>query len=211
VATATQAPIANTTNPNKQTSPNTTKQPIINIHTLHKSFNGFHILKKINLQITKNTTTIILNNSNSNKTILIKHIINLFKPNNNKIIINNKNISTISHQNLSIFHQHINIIFQNTTLFNSITINNNISFPLHKHTKLNKPKITKKIKKTLTIINLINIKKKFPTKLSNNIHKHINLTHTIIHNPKIILYNKPTTNLNPLTTKNINQIIISTT
>ena len=183
--------------------------PMIDVRDLHKSFNGFKVLKGINLQIVPGTTTVVLGGSGSGKTVLMKHIMGLFKPDGGEVIVDGQNVSTMSRQDLSVFRQRMGMVFQSSALFDSMTVGDNVAFPLREHTKLSESEIAKKVKDTLAVVDLIDVEKKYPAELSGGMRKRVGLARAIIRDPKIVLYDEPTTGLDPLTTESVDQMIIS--
>lgn len=184
-------------------------RPMIDVRDLHKSFNGFQVLKGINLQMAPGTTTVVLGGSGSGKTVLMKHIMGLFKPDSGEVMVDGQNVSVMSRQELAVFRQRMGMVFQNAALFDSMTVGENVAFPLREHAKeMTEAEIWQKVKDTLAVVDLVDIEHKFPAELSGGMRKRVGLARAVIMEPKIVLYDEPTTGLDPLTTESVDQMIL---
>jgi phospholipid/cholesterol/gamma-HCH transport system ATP-binding protein len=183
--------------------------PLIDVQDLYKSFNGFPVLKGINLKIPEGTTTVILGGSGSGKTVLMKHIMGLFKPDRGQVIVDGQNVSTMSRQELAVFRQRMGMVFQSAALFDSMTVADNVAFPLREHNPgLSEAEIQEKVKEKLAVVDLHGVEQKFPAELSGGMRKRVGLARAIVREPKIVLYDEPTTGLDPLTTESVDEMII---
>ena len=189
-------------------SPPQAPEPVIDVQDLWKSFAGFGVLKGINLKMMEGTTTVVLGGSGSGKTVLMKHIMGLFKPDRGQVIVDGQNVSTMSRQELAVFRERMGMVFQSSALFDSMTVGDNVAFPLREHTKLSEEEIREKVKDKLAIVDLIGVEEKFPSELSGGMRKRVGLARAIIRDPKIVLYDEPTTGLDPLTTESVDEMII---
>ena len=181
---------------------------MIDVRDLWKSFNGFGVLKGINLQMAPGTTTVVLGGSGSGKTVLMKHMMGLFKPDRGEAIVDGQNVSVMTRQELAVFRQRMGMVFQNAALFDSMTVGDNVAFPLREHTRLSEQEIKAKVKEKLAVVDLFDVESKFPAELSGGMRKRVGLARAIIREPKIVLYDEPTTGLDPLTTESVDQMII---
>ncbi|MFL5247815.1 MAG: ABC transporter ATP-binding protein, partial [Myxococcales bacterium] len=181
---------------------------MIDVRDLYKSFGGNQVLKGIDIQMMPGTTTVVLGGSGSGKTVLMKHIMGLFKPDKGEVIVDGENISTMDRQELSRFRTRMGMVFQSAALFDSMTVGDNVAFPLREHTKLSEEEIREKVKDKLAIVDLIGVEEKFPAELSGGMRKRVGLARAIIRDPKIVLYDEPTTGLDPLTTESVDDMII---
>jgi phospholipid/cholesterol/gamma-HCH transport system ATP-binding protein len=185
-------------------------RPMIDVRNLHKSFNGFQVLKGINLQMAPGTTTVVLGGSGSGKTVLMKHIMGLFKPDSGEVLVDGQNVSVMKRQELAVFRQRMGMVFQNAALFDSMTVGENVAFPLREHAKqMTEDQIWQKVKETLAVVDLVDVEHKFPSELSGGMRKRVGLARAVIMEPKIVLYDEPTTGLDPLTTESVDQMILS--
>jgi len=183
--------------------------PLIDVQDLYKSFNGFPVLKGVNLKIPEGTTTVILGGSGSGKTVLMKHIMGLFKPDSGQVIVDGQNVSIMSRQELAVFRQRMGMVFQSAALFDSMTVADNVAFPLREHNPgLSEAEIQQKVKEKLAVVDLHGVEQKFPAELSGGMRKRVGLARAIVREPKIVLYDEPTTGLDPLTTESVDEMII---
>jgi phospholipid/cholesterol/gamma-HCH transport system ATP-binding protein len=184
-------------------------EPVIVIENLHKSFAGFKVLAGINLTMMPGTTTVILGASGSGKTVLMKHIMGLFKPDQGRVIIDGEDVTHMPRQRLSVFRTRMGMVFQSAALFDSMTVFENCAFPLREHTKLSEAEIQQKVEEKLAVVDLHDVEQKFPAELSGGMRKRVGLARAIVREPKIVLYDEPTTGLDPLTTESVDEMIIN--
>ncbi|HEY4770710.1 MAG TPA: ABC transporter ATP-binding protein [Myxococcales bacterium] len=190
-------------------SPPPPAPPLIDVQDIYKSFNGFPVLKGVNLKIPEGTTTVILGGSGSGKTVLMKHIMGLFKPDRGQVIVDGENVSAMSRQELAVFRQRMGMVFQSAALFDSMTVADNVAFPLREHNPgLSEAEIQQKVKEKLAVVDLHGVEQKFPAELSGGMRKRVGLARAIVREPKIVLYDEPTTGLDPLTTESVDEMII---
>ena len=190
-------------------SPPPPAPPLIDVQDIYKSLNGFPVLKGVNLKIPEGTTTVILGGSGSGKTVLMKHIMGLFKPDRGQVIVDGHNVSTMSRQELAVFRQRMGMVFQSAALFDSMTVADNVAFPLREHNPgLSEAEIQQKVKEKLAVVDLHGVEQKFPAELSGGMRKRVGLARAIVREPKIVLYDEPTTGLDPLTTESVDEMII---
>ena len=184
-------------------------RPMIDIRDLHKSFDGFQVLKGINLTIAEGTTTVVLGGSGSGKTVLMKHIMGLLKPDSGSVWVDGEDVTAMDRQKLAVFRERMGMVFQSAALFDSMTVGDNVAFPLREHTKMPEDEIAQRVKDKLAVVDLIDVEKKFPAELSGGMRKRVGLARAIIRDPKIVLYDEPTTGLDPLTTESVDEMIIN--
>jgi phospholipid/cholesterol/gamma-HCH transport system ATP-binding protein len=183
-------------------------QPVIEVEGLYKSFNGTPVLTGINLKMLSGTTTVVLGASGSGKTVLMKHIMGLFKPDQGRVLVDGEDVSHMSRQQLSVFRTRMGMVFQSSALFDSMTVGENVAFPLREHSDLSEEEILAKVKEKLAIVDLHDVEEKFPAELSGGMRKRVGLARAIVREPKIVLYDEPTTGLDPLTTESVDEMII---
>jgi len=190
-------------------SPPQAPEPVIDVQDLWKSFAGFGVLKGINLKMMEGTTTVVLGGSGSGKTVLMKHIMGLFKPDRGQVIVDGQNVSTMGRQELAVFRERMGMVFQSSALFDSMTVGDNVAFPLREHnTGMSEKEILEKVKEKLAVVDLHEVEQKFPAELSGGMRKRVGLARAIIRDPKIVLYDEPTTGLDPITTESVDEMII---
>ncbi len=171
---------------------------MITIKNLRKSFNGFEVLKGVNLIIPENKITFIMGQSGTGKSVLLKHIVGLLKPDSGEIWFENKDITKLSEKELQKIRKKIGFLFQEGALFDSMTVEENVAFPLKEHLHLSKKEIRKKVDELLSAVGLLEAKHKYPSELSGGMKKRAALARTLALNPQIILFDEPTTGLDPI-------------
>jgi len=183
-------------------------EPMIDVRDVWKSFNGNQVLKGVNLRVWPGTTSVILGGSGSGKTVLMKHIMGLFKPDRGEVIVDGENITRMDRRELSRFRTRMGMVFQSSALFDSLTVFENVAFPLREHTKLSEEEIAAAVKEKLAVVELYEVEQKFPAELSGGMRKRVALARAIVREPKLVLYDEPTTGLDPLTTESVDEMII---
>jgi len=185
-------------------------EPIIAIKNLYKSFGKNKILKGINLTASKGESLVILGRSGSGKSVTIKCLVGLVKPDKGKIKIFDSEITTLNDNELNDIRIRIGFMFQNGALYDSMSIRQNLKFTLKHHTRdLPEPEIEKKIIEALGNVGLKESIDKMPAELSGGMKKRIALARAIIIKPEIILYDEPTSGLDTITSREISDLIMS--
>ena len=181
---------------------------IIEFKDVYKSFNGILVHNGINLSIIEGEIISLLGGSGSGKSVLLKELIGLMKPDKGDIILLNNNVTQMNEEALIALREHIGMLFQGAALFDSLTVFENIAYPLREHLKLTEKEIQKRVADKLHLVGLSGIEKKMPDELSGGMKKRVGLARAIATEPKIILYDEPTTGLDPMTAQRINDLII---
>lgn len=181
---------------------------MIQLINLRKSFNSHPVLQGVNLEIPSGKITVILGPSGEGKSVLLKHIIGLVRPDSGRVIVDGTDLSTLTDQKLTAFRKKFGMLFQGAALFDSLTVEENVAFPLKEHTKLPPDEIAKKVREKLALVGLEKAIGKMPSELSGGMRKRVGLARAIALEPSIILYDEPTTGLDPLMTEAINQLIV---
>jgi len=183
-------------------------EPKISIRGLKKRFGDNEVLKNIDLDVNEGEICVILGASGSGKSVLIKHIIGLLRPDEGSIFVRGIDISRMEEKEMNEIRKSFGMVFQNSALFDSMTVYENVAFPLIEHTRLKESEIREKVREKLNILGLYDIEDKYPAELSGGMKKRVGLARAVILNPEIILYDEPTTGLDPITTMTVNEMIL---
>ncbi len=181
---------------------------MIKITNLHKSFGDKEILKGVNLEIKDKEITVILGGSGSGKSVLIKHIMGLLKPDKGKIIIDGVDFINATGEQLVEIRKKFGMLFQYSALFDSMSVKDNIAFPLIEHTKMSRKEIYKIVSEKLELVGLAGVEELFPASLSGGMQKRVALARAIVLKPKNIVYDEPTSGLDPLMSKQVDNLIV---
>ncbi len=183
--------------------------PMIEIVDLHKSFGGTQVLKGISLSVPAGSTLVILGGSGSGKTVLMKHMIGLLKPDSGQVLVEGEDLVPMSEEQLEQVRRKFGMVFQAAALFDSMTVYENVSFPLREHRKdLSVDEMRQLVRQKLGIMGLKDVENRFPADLSGGMRKRVGLARAIVMDPKIVLYDEPTTGLDPITTDYVDEMIL---
>lgn len=200
--------IAQTDIQKKASYKTTGSEPVIVINNLKKSFGSQEVLKDVSLNLFNGENLVVLGKSGSGKSVLIKCIVRLLNPDNGTINVLGENISTLNMDRLGELRQKIGFLFQSGALYDSMTVKQNLEFPLRRIRKnLTEKEIKEKVNEVLENVGLANALNKMPSQLSGGMRKRISLARTIVVDPMIMLYDEPTTGLDPVTSDEISLLI----
>ena len=181
---------------------------MIEIINVSKSFDGHKVLDNLNLNIKTGESTVIIGRSGCGKSVLLKHIIGLLKPDSGHVLIDGKDITRMDEKELSAVRMKFGMLFQGAALFDSLNILENVGFSLIEHTDTPQEEITKRVKESLALVGLKDIEYKKPAELSGGMRKRVGLARAILVRPEIMLYDEPTTGVDPIMGDSINDLII---
>ena len=183
---------------------------MIDVVDLHKSFGGSKVLNGVNLRLDRGRITVIMGGSGSGKTVLIKHIIGLLQPDRGRIYVDGRDLKTLSARKLKNIRKKFGMLFQGAALFDSMCVGDNVAFPLREHTKFSERKIGKIVAEKLDQVGLSGVEHKFPSELSGGMAKRVGLARAIALDPEIVVFDEPTTGLDPVMSDVINELILDT-
>lgn len=189
---------------------------MIKIRNLHKRFKSLKVLSGLDLDIQEGETLVILGPSGAGKSVLLKQIIGISKPDEGSVEVDGVNICSLAGPSLLRAVKRMGMLFQGGALFDSMTIEENTGFYLSEHTdpttgkKVEKPEIKRRVDEALHMVGLDGTQEKMPSELSGGMRKRAALARLIVYRPKVLLYDEPTTGLDPITSMQINELIVKT-
>lgn len=185
--------------------------PAVEIINLTKTFGEHTVLNKLNFNIPEGKITTILGFSGAGKSTLLKHILGLMMPTSGVVKVLGKDLATLSRVELRTFRKNYGMLFQYAALFDSLSAIENVAFPLKEFTRMSKAEIAELAAELLVSVNIDPISHhKLPSELSGGMRKRVGLARALALNPPIILYDEPTTGLDPITTHRVNDLIVET-
>jgi phospholipid/cholesterol/gamma-HCH transport system ATP-binding protein len=183
-------------------------EPMIEITNLHKSFGTLPVLRGVNLTVEKGESMTVIGGSGSGKSVLIKHIIGLLFPDKGQVKVAGQVLNNLDDHQLNELRKKFGMLFQMAALFDSLTVWENVGFGLKQHTKLSDKEIRAVATQKLALVGLKNVEDKMPVDLSGGMRKRVGLARAIAMDAEIILYDEPTTGLDPITADSINDLIV---
>lgn len=181
---------------------------IIRLVHVRKSFHWTPVLRNLNTEFARGKTTVVLGPSGCGKSVMLKHIVGLLKPDHGEVWYENTRIDTLTEARLGPIRREIGFLFQQGALFDSMSVKQNIEFPLLEHTKLNAADREARVRQVLAMVGLAEVIDKVPADLSGGQRKRVALARAIVLEPKVVLYDEPTTGLDPIRADVINELII---
>ncbi len=179
----------------------------IRIRGIKKSFGTHQVLKGVDLDIERGKINIIIGGSGQGKSVLMKHLMGLLKPDAGHIYVDGQDVAAMNEVQLNQVRLKFGMSFQYSALFDSLTVEENVAFPLEEHTDKHKEEIRGLVRDRLHSLGLKNIEKKYPAELSGGMRKRVGLARALVLGPEILLYDEPTTGLDPVATKNVDDMI----
>lgn len=186
------------------------QEVVVSIEHLSKSFGSKHVLKDVNVKLYKGENLVVLGKSGQGKSVLIKCMVGLITPDKGRLEVLGKNIPELTYKELNAVRKQIGFLFQSGALYDSMSVRENLEFPLRTVDKETRTKSDELVKEALSNVNLSEAIDKMPSELSGGMRKRLGLARTLILNPAIMLYDEPTTGLDPITSKEISELILST-
>jgi phospholipid/cholesterol/gamma-HCH transport system ATP-binding protein len=181
---------------------------MIEIINLHRSFGRLQVLRGVNLTVEKGESMTVIGGSGSGKSVLIKHIIGLLFPDKGKVVVDGQALNDLDESGLNEMRKKFGMLFQMAALFDSLTVWENVGFSLKRHTKLSDREIRKIATEKLALVGLKDVEDKMPSELSGGMKKRVGLARAIAMDAAIILYDEPTTGLDPIAADAINDLIV---
>src|SRR5881392_3775126 len=180
---------------------------MLTVRDLIKTIDGQEILRGVDLEVAHGETLAIIGRSGGGKSVLLKHLVGLMRPDAGEIWIEGQNITELNERQLSAIRQKIGILFQGAALFDSMTVAENISFPLREAGERDPKVLRENVRQMLDVVELEGQEEKMPVSLSGGMKKRVGLARSIIRRPKCVLYDEPTSGLDPVVSDSINRLI----
>ncbi|MEY2465835.1 MAG: phospholipid/cholesterol/gamma-HCH transport system ATP-binding protein [Verrucomicrobiota bacterium] len=181
---------------------------MIEVRDLQKSFGSQKILDGVNLRIEKGESVVIIGRSGGGKSVLLKHLIGLLQPDSGQVLIENENIVPMNERELLRIRSKFGMLFQSAALFDSMTVAENVGFAFRHHRELSEAEIKQKVSEALDVVDLPGTENKNPSELSGGMRKRVGLARAIVYRPQIVLYDEPTTGLDPIVSDSIDKLIL---
>ena len=181
---------------------------MIEVRELKKSFGTHQILDGVNLRIEKGESIVIIGRSGGGKSVLLKHLVALLKPDSGQVLIDGEDIVPMNERQLLRVRHKFGMLFQGAALFDSMTVAENIGFPLRREAKIAEHDLRRKVAEVLEMVDLPGTEEKKPSELSGGMRKRVGLARAIVYKPEIVLYDEPTTGLDPIVSDSIDQLIL---
>ncbi|MEX0821080.1 MAG: ATP-binding cassette domain-containing protein [Rhodothermales bacterium] len=195
----------------KTTSPERTPPPddtLIELRDVYKSFGDLDVLKGISMSVERGESSVVMGGSGSGKSVLIKHVVQLLQPDRGEVWVKGHRMDTLRGDELDDVRLSIGYLFQGGALFDSMTVNEQLAFYLNRHTDLDPEAREERIEETLSWVNLAHTRDAYPAELSGGQKKRIGLARAIILQPQILLYDEPTTGLDPISVRTVSNLIV---
>ncbi len=172
-----------------------------------KIFGSFRVLDNLDLSIPRGKITVILGKSGEGKSVTIKHMMGLLHPTSGRVLVDGQDITDATEEELREHRKKFGMLFQQAALFDSLTVGENVMFPLMEHSKMSPIAMVERAEKVLSEVGLPGIQHKYPPELSTGEKKRVGLARALVHHPKIVLYDEPTTGMDPLVSEMIDRLI----
>ena len=182
---------------------------MIKIEDLHKSFNGLEVLKGATFEVPKGEILALIGRSGYGKSVLLKHVAGLMRPDRGRVLIDNKDIGSMRGKELERMRSRFGFVFQNGALFDSLTVFENVAFPLREKTKWSEQEIKNRVLSMLEKVGLSSAENKYPAQISGGMIRRTALARALVRNPEIMLFDEPTTGLDPIIGRAILNLIDS--
>lgn len=184
------------------------KAPLLSLRGLHKSLGGNPVLRGVDLNVYEGERLVILGRSGGGKSVLLRHIIGLLKPEQGDVLFEEINLTQLGEEDLNPYRKKMGMLFQSGALFDSMSVKENLAFPLIEAGERNRDTIQKKVAEALEMVDLPGEEERMPSELSGGMKKRVALARAIITRPKLMLYDEPTTGLDPIVADSINHLIL---
>ncbi len=180
---------------------------MIEIHKVVKNFGSHKVIDHLSLNIEAGSTCVIIGRSGCGKSVLLKHIVRILRPDGGRILVNGQDVCALNDREMNALRLKIGMVFQGGALFDSLTVGENVGFSLIEHEKVPRKELMERVEESLALVDLHGIGNLMPAELSGGMRKRVALARAICMRPEIILYDEPTTGVDPITSDSINELI----
>jgi len=195
---------------NVEVDPVTGRKVAIRYEDVHKAFGEHQVLRGINLAVPRGRITVIIGRSGTGKSVTIKHVMGLLRPDRGKIWVGDDDLTSMRDADLRRVRIRFGVVFQHAALFDSMSVFDNVAFPLREHTGLRRAEIAAKVDKLLAAVGLSDARERYPSELSGGMRKRAGLARALVRDPEFILYDEPTTGLDPILAAAMDRLIVQT-
>lgn len=178
------------------------------LEDLHKAFGSLQVLDGLDLTVRHGESMVVIGGSGVGKSVLLKHIIGLMRPDSGRVVVDGVDLATLEHRELTRFRRRFGMAFQEGALFDSMTVAQNVGFALRRLTDLSAAGVRDRVRECLHLVRLENVEDKLPSELSGGMRRRVGFARAIAHEPSILLFDEPTTGLDPVITALIDEVII---
>lgn len=183
---------------------------IVQLANIYKRFGDEQVLAGLNLSVPRGETLVIMGRSGAGKSVILKHMIGLMAPDRGEVYFDGRRLDTLKHAELQQVRRRIGMLFQGAALFDSMTVAENVSLGLRKHTRMSEGEIREVVRAKLAAVGLSGVEEKMPAELSGGMRKRVGLARAIAMDPELVLYDEPTTGIDPITADAIKNLILDT-
>ena len=182
-------------------------ETLIRFENVYKSFRSLVVLDNLDLEVKRGESLVILGESGSGKTVLLKHIIGLIPPDSGKVYFDGEEVTALSEAELVPIRKRVGYVFQNAALFDSLTVSENVAFGLTEHNRVPENEVREIVASRLDMVGLHGIEDKMPSELSGGMRKRVGIARTLATDPDVVVYDEPTTGLDPIRAHMIDDLI----
>ena len=184
------------------------REPFVEFRDVFKAYGPKQVLRGVDLTVYRGEVLVILGGSGSGKSVTLRHMLGLEAPDAGRVLVEDEDITDLPEEELFRVRKKFGMLFQSGALFDSMTVFENVAFPLREHTDMREEEIARAVRERLELVNLPGTDQLMPVDLSGGMRKRVGLARSIVLDPKMILYDEPTTGLDPITAQKINELII---